>query len=151
MPTGCAWAMPDPSGSCAGGEETPLAATKITYRPCTCPAIAAAGKEIAHGPPLPQVQGLEAPNGGKFVPTNTVALGNNPLLAGSWAPRSIARSQFSDPFAPLGSLTLPSAEVERNSPPKMLLGEGRTGTVPPWPLFAASEACKTEQASEVAV
>ena len=95
-----------------------LAAKKITYRPCTCPTTAAAGKETAHtlleGP---QVHGLEALNGGKVDPTNTLELGNKPLLLGSCAPRSIATSQFSDPFVPVGSLTLPVAETVRNSPP----------------------------------
>ena len=71
--------MLDPLGSCAGGLETPLAETKITNFPCTWPTIAAAGKETAHEVP-PQVQGLEALNGGKVEPMKIVALGNKPSL-----------------------------------------------------------------------
>src|SRR6516164_4394342 len=121
MPIG--WAEP---GSCAGGLEEGLPESKMTYFPCTWPTAAAAGNDAAQTAP-PQVQGLETLNGGKFDPMKTVALGNNPLLDESCVPRSITTSQFSEPLAPVGSLSSPEPDIVRNSPPYMLFAEGSTG------------------------
>src|SRR5215470_8547064 len=114
MPMG--WDVNGLPGSCAGGVETPLATTKITYFPSTFPTTTAAGKETAQVAVPGQLQGFAALNGGKFEPINTVAFANNPLAKEVW-PRSITTSQFSEPLVPVGSLTTPVLVAVRNSPP----------------------------------
>ena len=57
--------LPKLSGSCAGGFEFALAATKITYCPWTCHTMSAAGKETAQTEVVQkQFQGFEALKGG---------------------------------------------------------------------------------------